>query len=51
MSYLNVVKREFKRYYKRPLIWNISYILKMKQKELYNVIETHKIDMVNGYNK
>ena len=27
MSYLNVVKREFKRYYKRPLIWNISFIL------------------------
>lgn len=27
MSYLNVVKREIKRFYKRPLIWTVSFIL------------------------
>lgn len=27
MSYFNVVKREVKRFYKRPLIWTISFIL------------------------
>lgn len=27
MSYLNVVKREIKRFYKRPLVWAISFII------------------------
>lgn len=29
MAYTDVVKREFKRFYKRPLVWTISFILPM----------------------
>jgi len=29
MAYTDVVKREFKRFYKRPLVWTISFIMPM----------------------